>query len=55
MKRKLNRFCNNCKLKEKNGVLIIKNAICWSFYCVNDNSKINLDVPQMMHYLLCHF
>ncbi len=22
------------------------------FYCVDDNSKINLDAPQMMHYLL---
>jgi len=22
--KKLNRFCNNCKLKEKNGVLIIE-------------------------------
>ncbi len=31
------------------------NVFCWFFYCVNDNFKINLDVPQMMHYLLCHF
>jgi len=30
------------------------NAFCWSFYWVNDNSKVNLDVPQMMHCLLCH-
>jgi hypothetical protein len=30
------------------------NALCWSFYCVNDNSKVNLDVPQMKRYLFCH-
>jgi hypothetical protein len=30
-----------------------KNALCWSFYCINDNSKVNVDVPQMMHCLLC--
>jgi len=29
-------------------------ALCWSFYCVNDNSKINLDDFQMMCYLFCH-
>jgi hypothetical protein len=32
-----------------------KNACCGSFYCVNDNSKVNLDVPQMIRCLLCHF
>jgi hypothetical protein len=32
-----------------------RNAICWSFYSVNDNSKVNLYVPQMMHCLLCYF
>jgi hypothetical protein len=31
-----------------------RNAFCWSFYCVNDNSKVNLNVPQMMCSLLCH-
>jgi hypothetical protein len=25
-----------------------RNALCWSFYYVNYNSKVNLDVPQMM-------
>jgi hypothetical protein len=24
------------------------NALSWYFYCVNDNLKIKLDVPQMM-------
>ncbi len=32
-----------------------RNALCWSFYCVNDNLKVNLDVPQMMCCLLCQF
>jgi hypothetical protein len=31
-----------------------RNVFCWSFYCVNDNLKINLDVLQMMCCLLCH-
>jgi hypothetical protein len=30
------------------------NALCWSFYCGNDNLKVNLNVPQIMRYLLCH-
>ncbi len=25
-----------------------RNALCWSFYYVNDNLKMNLDVFQMM-------
>jgi hypothetical protein len=51
--RKLNIFCNSCKLIKKwhphN-----RNALCWSFYCVNDNLIVNLNVIQMMHCLLCH-
>ncbi len=31
-----------------------RNALCWSFYCINDTSKVNPDAPQMMHCLLCH-
>jgi len=54
MERKLIFFCNNYKLKEKNGVLIIEMYFVGFFYCVNDNSKVNLDVLQMMCCLLCH-
>jgi hypothetical protein len=32
-----------------------RNELCWSFYYVNENSKVNLDVLQMMCCLLCHF
>ncbi len=32
-----------------------RNALCWSFYYVNDNFKMNLDVFQMMCCLLCNF
>ncbi len=32
-----------------------RNVLCWSFYYVNDNLKINLDVLQMMRCLLCNF
>jgi hypothetical protein len=52
MKRKLNRFYNSCKLKEKKWHPHNRNALCWSFYYVNDNLKVNLDVPQMMCCLL---
>jgi hypothetical protein len=31
-----------------------RNALCWSFYCVIDTSKVNMDALQMMHCLLCH-
>jgi hypothetical protein len=27
----------------------IKNALCWAFYCVNDNKKNDLTTPQTMH------
>jgi hypothetical protein len=36
MKRRLNTFCNNYKFKEKWHPHNI-NALCWYFYCVNDN------------------
>jgi len=54
MMRKLNRFCNNCKFKEKIGILIIEMIFFGFFYYVNDKSKIDLDVYQMMRCLLCH-
>ncbi len=54
MKRKLNTFWNNCKFKGKKWRFHNRNALCWSFYYVNDNSKVNLHAPQMMHCLLCH-
>jgi hypothetical protein len=31
-----------------------KNALCWAFYCVNDNKKINVSTPQIMHCIICH-
>jgi hypothetical protein len=54
MKGKLNGLCNSCRLKEKNGILIMKCTLLY-FYCVNDNSKVSLYILQMMHCLLCHF
>jgi hypothetical protein len=30
------------------------NALCWAFYCVNDNKKVNVIAPQTMHCILCH-
>jgi hypothetical protein len=47
MKRKLSKFCN--KWHPHN-----RNALCWSFYCVNENPKVNLNVLQIMRCLLCH-
>jgi hypothetical protein len=31
-----------------------KNALCWAFYCVNDNKEVNVTTPQIMHCILCH-
>ncbi len=28
--------------------------MCWAFYCVNDNKKVNVTTPQTMHCILCH-
>jgi hypothetical protein len=25
-----------------------RNALCWAFYCVNDNKEINVTTPQTM-------
>jgi hypothetical protein len=42
-------------IQRKNWHLHNRNVIYWSFYCVNEKSKVNLDVIQMMHCLLFHF
>jgi hypothetical protein len=30
------------------------NALCWAFYCVNDNKEVNVTTPQTMHCIFCH-
>ncbi len=30
-----------------------KNALCWAFYCVNDNKKINVTSPKTICCILC--
>jgi hypothetical protein len=30
------------------------NALCWAFYCVNDNKEINVIAPQTMHCIIYH-
>ncbi len=31
-----------------------RNALCWAFYVVSDNTQVDGKVPQMMHYMICH-
>jgi hypothetical protein len=31
-----------------------RNALCWAFYCVNDNKEVNVIIPQTMRCILCH-
>jgi len=31
-----------------------RNALCWAFYCVNDNKEVNVTTFQTMHCILCH-
>ncbi len=31
-----------------------KNALCWAFYCVNDNKEVNVITPQTMRCIFCH-
>ncbi len=31
-----------------------RNALCWAFYCVNDNKEVDLITPQIMRCILCH-
>jgi len=30
------------------------NALCWAFYCVNDNKEVNVTTPEIMHCIVCH-
>jgi hypothetical protein len=29
----------------------LKNALCWAFYCVNDNKENDLTIPQTMRFI----
>jgi hypothetical protein len=31
-----------------------ENALCWAFYCINDNKKIDLIGFQIIRFILCH-
>jgi hypothetical protein len=31
-----------------------RNALCWAFYCVNDNKEVNVTTPQTIHCIFCH-
>jgi hypothetical protein len=31
-----------------------RSALCWSFLCVNNNGKVTLDAPQIMHCMLSY-
>jgi hypothetical protein len=31
-----------------------RNALCWAFYVVNDNTQVDDKVLQVMHYMICH-
>jgi hypothetical protein len=31
-----------------------KTSLCWNFYCVNDNAKVDLVNTQIMCYILCY-
>ncbi len=31
-----------------------RNALCWSFFCINDNKLVNLEQPQIRRCLLCY-
>ncbi len=30
------------------------NSPCWAFYCVNDGSKVDVNVSQLMRYVICY-
>ncbi len=30
-----------------------RNVLCWTFYCVNDNTKVDSTTFQVMHCILC--
>jgi hypothetical protein len=53
MKKKLIAILELLYSKRKQLKLRDRNAIYWSFYCVNDNGKMTLhDAPQIIHYIL---
>ncbi len=29
-------------------------ALCWAFYCVNDNKKVNGKAPRVIYCMLCY-
>jgi hypothetical protein len=31
-----------------------RNALCWSFYCVNDNKPMDVKCFQLMKYIFCY-
>ncbi len=31
-----------------------RNALCWAFYCVNDNKEVNATTSQTMQCIICH-
>jgi hypothetical protein len=31
-----------------------RNALCWAFYCANDNKEVNVTTFQTMHCIICH-
>jgi hypothetical protein len=32
-----------------------RNALCWSFYCVNNNKLVDVKCFQLMKCIFCHF
>ncbi len=32
-----------------------KIALCWSFYCVNNNKRVDVKCSQLMKCIFCHF
>jgi hypothetical protein len=52
---KIKQIFQQLKIQRKKWHLHNRNALCWFFNCVNGDLKVNLDVPQMMCCLLCHF
>ncbi len=51
---KLKETLKYCTFKEKNWKGHDRNAICWAFYCVNDDKKIDPRNLQVMRCLLCY-
>ncbi len=32
-----------------------RNALCWSYYCVNNNTLVDVKYSQLMTCIFCHF